>query len=272
MTETVQCAECGTAYDSEDNPFCPRCGGIEHAEGSDAAVQIAARSDPHRRRVQAAGIILVTVGIVTMALFATAAALTPSLVPQTMEALSDQPGGDLSVHVLDGGGPAEGVAVQVLTMEGRSLANGTTDGQGWANFTGLAHAGVNVTVHGEGGDWVRSVLTLQGANEGPNAAVLELDTADDPRSSSTWVGVDAFVQAVRVVAIVFAAVAALTLASGIASLRLRQRNLAFTGTLVGGLPWLVLGVASFNLLVFLVLGLFILSAVFLRQGRAQFQD
>lgn len=272
MTDTVQCAECGTAYDSEENPFCPRCGAIEHAKDPGAAVQIAARSDPHRRRVQAAGIILVTVGLVTLALFATAAALTPSLVPQTMDALATQPGGDLAVRVTDGGDPLGGVPVEVRALNGSVLQNTTTDASGWANFTDLAHAGVNVTAHGDSGDWSRSVLTLDGANEGPNAAMLALDTQADPQTSGEWVGVDAFVQAVRVVAIVFAAVAALTLVAGIAALRLRQRNLAFMGALVGGLPWLVLSVASLNILVLLVLGLFILAAVFLRQGRALFQD
>src|SRR5688572_22683969 len=52
--DLVTCKECGTRYDTSHG-FCPRCGSTARGPVTPAAVAVAQRRDPGRRRVQASG-------------------------------------------------------------------------------------------------------------------------------------------------------------------------------------------------------------------------
>lgn len=270
--DSVQCAECGERYDSDEHPFCPRCGALEKAEASEAPFVMAARDDPRRRRVQAAGVMMTLVGGLMLVLFLVMLAMAPSLVPQTLDTLADQPGGAVHIHLSEGGAPVHGAEVTLSARNGTLLQNGTTDQNGWANFTAVGPAGIDLAVHHAGNVWTRAVFSLPGAGTDASATVVELDLAVAPRTSEDWMGVDAFVTGSRVIAAVFSLVSAVTVAGGVSALRLRRRSLATAGALVGMLPWLILFVASLNGLVLAVLLFFALALWFLRQGRALFQD
>jgi hypothetical protein len=246
VTERVACAECGRIYDSDENAFCPGCGALERAERPHDAVALARRRDPRRRPVQALGIFMISIGGLAGFMFVLLAVQAPDLLPQAIEAVADMEGGDLSVHVQQAGVPVAGVRVNVTSLDGDVLASAPTDAAGWANFTRLSHAGVNVTVHHVDGEWSRRVLAF---DLGGQATRLDVQTEDD-RVDEDWVGIDGIVTAIRVLAGVLAAASLVTVGGGIAAVRLRGRQWAIAGAAVALVPALIVALASWVMIVF----------------------
>ncbi len=264
MTESVQCAECGRDYDSDEHPFCPRCGAIGRVEGGPTgpASQLARRRDPRKRPVQAAGVMMVSLAGFAFLLFAITAVMAPSLVPDTMEAIADYEGGDVRILVTDAGAPVAGANITVRTLDGTAIANASTDDQGMAVVTDLSHAGTNVTVDAAGGPFQRFVLSLP-ASSGGDITEVAIDIATDPRTSEDWVGAESIVTASRILASVFATVALVTIVGGVAAIRMRGRQWAIAGAAVAIIPALLLAMVSWIFFLFPILFVWALM-VFIR--------
>lgn len=148
MAETVDCAECGNRYDSQVNPFCPRCGSTKTGVPVPGAVPVSQRADPRRRRLQAAGVVLGVMGLLSAASLAYIMAFPPSASPAAYEAYANLagggPGGQLHVRVLVEGRAAGN---ETLAIGNETSANQTvrTDSHGWSNLT-LPHAVTQVVV------------------------------------------------------------------------------------------------------------------------------
>lgn len=265
MTEAVGCTECGEHYDSQENPFCPRCGSMRTEGPVPGAVDAARRRSPARRRVQAAGVALMVVGAFFVVGSIFVAVMVGQAPPQTLqEALAGQPGGALSIQVVAGGESVAAV-VNLTGPEGAPLTNGTTDAAGWFNTTGLEAASVTVHVAADNGTWQRRALVMRG-----DEVTLRIDTATDAQESS-WVGLDPFVRAVRIVAVFLAFLSLFIVAGGVAALRLRQRPLAVAGAMAGFLPLLVITVAAPMLGGLLLLAVVSGALVLILLGRHEFR-
>lgn len=269
MTDRVQCGECSHLYDSDEHPFCPRCGALDKAKDPDRAVGLAAVQDPRRRPVQMAGVMMITLGGLALVLFAATAILAPSLVPQTIEAVADYEGGTIALEVVDGDVPVAGATVDVHALNGTLLANGTTDAEGRFVVEEAQAAAVNVTVSTDAGTWTRQVFSLPEENGGSPTSVV-IDVSVDPQEPDGWTGVSEIVNVSRILAAFFALASLVTLLGGVAAVRLRKRQWALAGAGLGLVPTLMLTVVAWSFLLFPVLfGLAIM--VFVR-NRDVFQD
>lgn len=231
--EEVECAECGHRYDSDEHPFCPRCGKV--GAGAPATVDFRAdRHDPGRRRARTGGVILTVVGALALIQFAYVAISPPALDEQQLaayqefELIREQPGGALHVRVLSNGEPvAANVTIQPATGEPVSLTASST---GWANATSLPAAFGNVTVTAAGNSTVIQYYV-------PTGAVLEAEVElDDPPA---WLAVDQL-EAVRVIAAFLAFFAAFVVLGGIMAIRLKWWGLGLAAAIVAVLPGLLL--------------------------------
>lgn len=158
VPEAVDCSECGTRYDSLEHPFCPRCGSTARGAPVPGALASASRRAPGRRRVQAAGGVLLAIGLLFLA-SAGASLLLPA--EEAAEPLADafagQPGGDVTV-VFPSGAPAN---VTLTSTDGEPLANGTaTDGRFAAE--GLGSAAVRLHAEQGGAAWNGTLLVAAG--------------------------------------------------------------------------------------------------------------
>lgn len=271
VVDEVECAECHTRYDSDANPFCPRCGSMPKGKPVPAALVAAQRHDPARRRVQASGVVLVVVGSTLLLLFLPVALLSGAFTASTMEDLFREnpdlgfPGGELRVVATDGGTPAAGLPVDVQLLDGRSIANGTTDAAGQYNTTLGDHAVVQVVVAGADGNWTRKVFGLEGTT-----TTVRIDIAQDPQESDRWAGLAPILRVVRIVLVVFSVVAALLVAAGICAVRLRAWSFAVSAAALGAIPAILLFFASLNVGTFLIVIVLGVPFLFITRGRRHF--
>lgn len=249
VPDVVECAECGNRYDSDRNPFCPRCGSTRQDQSMAAAMPSAARARPQRRRVQAGGLVLLAMGALLLVAGGAGVFQAEHAVVQEPPALAALPGGEVHVRVLEDGAPRENVSVAVLAWNGSRQQEHATDAGGWANLT-MDRALSHVIVADNGTTWNRTVVAMEDVT-----VRLELDLATADREEEDWLGVGAVVSQVRILGGVLAFLAAMMVAGGVAALRVRARGLAMAGIVAGMVP------ALLSIAVFLVVGLLIAAPV-----------
>lgn len=265
LVESVQCAECARIYDSDEHPFCPRCGSIGKSESvGKTAAKIHNRNHPKRRRAQVSGIAMAILGGITGILFLVTAIMAPSLVPLTLPTFEMQEGGALTVNVADGGVPFDGMNVTILSLNDTFLAaHATVNG---SVFFQLPQAAVKVLIEQGSANWTWNVLSL---NQTQDHVTISMDVQDPPGDHG-WEGADTFVQGSRILGGMFAIISLFTLIGGISAIRLRNRGVATAGAVVGGLPWLILFVMAPNFPVGLVLVTFVLAVAFIQGAKEHF--
>lgn len=265
FVESVQCAECARVYDSDEHPFCPRCGSIGKSEAvGKTAASIHTRNHPKRRRAQVGGVAMTILGGITGILFLITAILAPSLVPLTLPTFEMQDGGELTVNVADGGVPLDGINVTILSLNDTFLAAAPTS-NGSANFM-LPQAGVRVLIENGASNWTWNVLSL---NQTEDHVTINMDLQDPPGDHG-WEGAETFVQGSRILGGIFAVICLFTFIGGVQAIRLRNRGVATAGAIVGGLPWLILFMMAPNFAVGLVLLTFVLAAAFIQGAKEHF--
>ena len=223
MTETVECSECRTRYDSDEHPFCPRCGSTAHGASVAGALASAQRHDPGRRLAQAAGVVLISVA----ALFLLSATIS-LLVPQgdrdqiLAQAMAHEAGGHLAVRF-----PAAGPAtVNVTTLDGAAVANATT-ANGTYDLDKAPAATLRIDATQGAARWNRTVVVSSGDTlavdlpAGGDAAAVPVAISHSARAAvdaSRWIP--------------FVLVAALA-GGGVCALLLRLWAIAMVGVLTG---------------------------------------
>ncbi len=259
VTERVVCAECNEGYDSDEHPFCPRCGAMGTTDAPAAAVQLAGRSDPRRRRVQASGIMMAATGGM-IALFGVILLVAASGLASTMfnEGVQ-QPSAPIQVIVTDGGVPVEGVNVTIASVKGSPIS-ALTDANGTAAFPMQVDAVMDVTAGNWSGRLAAITLgaeqdyVLELDNDGPTAPLMDRSMV---RNSILLIGgLAAFMGIGPIV-------------GGINAIRLKGHTMAFAGAIIGMIPWLIVLMLS-PLLGLLVLACYVAATVFIRQGRTLF--
>jgi len=279
--EEVQCGECGLRYDSDENPFCPRCGSLSRGRDVSGAVATAGRRDPDLRRVRAAGVVLMVLGGLAAAQFLWATAFPPEPDADLLELFAGEefvanvPGGSLRLQVTEDGTAVE-VPVVVRAMNGTVLVEAATVG-GWYNAT-LPVAFANVTVGGTLGG-------AAGGSTGGNATGLPaqvhkvyvssgeaLDLHVDlgeAQAGPEWHAAST-VPFVRPLLGFLSFMAIVVVAGGVAAWRLRLMGLAVTGAVLAVLPGLVaLGLDPLSGLLLAFPG--VLALVFILRGRRHFR-
>lgn len=229
MQGWVACGECGTRYDSATFTFCPRCGSTRSspagAAGSAAPSGPAtAAASPHARRLQAAGVVLLLLGLLAAGLagyalgpgYAELEATSGALVATQSEGI---PGGIVHVLILRDGEPA----AANLTFEamGRTVATAATDGAGRANLTLGSHPAGLLIVAAGGQNLTRNLFVLEGG-----VLDVRVDVARDAAHDPTWLGLDLVLQ---VGLWTFLALGALLALAGTAALLRRARWMAYLG-------------------------------------------
>lgn len=254
----MTCAECGTRYDSDQNPFCPRCGSVAKGAVVPAAVQVARRSDPGRRRVQASGALLLLVGALFLVSSLVGLAVPVGEVArQFVEPMADQPGGELVIVPGVEHTPFDAV---VTSVDGKPIANATAQADP-VTVPSPDHATmvVNVTQGGAARQFHAVVLT-------GDRLTVDLDEVGD---GDVVVG-STLATTVQVGRVLFIAIAALLIGGGVAAILLRWWGLAAAAAVVGAL------LAAVVLVGFLLPGLlfavpFGFVAVFVLGGRRHFR-
>lgn len=268
----MECSECGTPYDSQEHPFCPRCGSTAQRSAEPGALVSARRNDPSRRRVQASGAVLAAVGGLFLPFLGLALALAPNFAGlalaqmHTGQAPAGVVGGNVTVEVVRDGAPLAGVPVTLRHGNGTLLANGTTDADG--RFRAALGAALTASVEVRPGNatYLRNATAITGTE-----TVVRIDVASDPLAQDGWVGADRMVQYLRVFLGVMLAVSALVLAAGVSAIRLKAWGFTVSAGAVGLLPFLVLFVASFALGALVALLAIGIPVVVIARGRRFFQ-
>lgn len=255
VADVVSCGECATRYDSETNAFCPRCGSTDRSKLVPGALQVAARHDPARRRVQASGVLLLVAG----ALFLVTSLIgltipTQQLAQEFVTPMADQPGGALVLVPLDNA-PYNAT---ITSTAGAVLGNVTNHTGEWRVASPL-HATVDVA-------WTSA--TQAGY---VTAIVLPGDTLRIPLQAN---GQDLLLGSslqttIQVGRGVFIVVAALLVGGGLCALLLRIWALAASAAIAGLLLGLLV-VAGFLLAGLLFALPFGFAAVFILRGRRHF--
>lgn len=269
----MECSECGTPYDSDEHPFCPRCGSTVQRSSEPGALASARRNDPSRRRVQASGAVLAAVGGLFLPFIGLALALAPSFAGlaltqmHTGETPPGVVGGNVTVEVADGGAPLAGVPVTLRHGNGTVLANGTTDPAG--RFRAALGPSLTAAVEVQSGNatYRRNATAITGTE-----TVVRIDVRSDPPVTDAWVGAARMVQYLRVFLGVMLVVSGLVLAAGVSAIRLRAWGFTVTAGIVGLLPFLVLFVASFALGALVALLAIAIPVVIIARGRRFFQS
>ncbi len=258
MPETVECSECGASYDSDEHPFCPRCGSTARGAALPGAVVVAARRDPGRRRVQGAGVALLAMGILFL-VSAGASLLVPAqeAAEPLVDSLEGQPGGRLLLRFPPGG---NGTA-RLLDAKGQAAGNGTADAEGALAFD-MDRAAMRFEARQGGTAWNGTAVALRGGT-------VEVDLPEGGGGLGLQLGRD-LVTAASVARYTLAGLSLLLVAGGTAALTLRAFALAAAGALAGAFFGLV------ALVGFLALGLlfaipFGVCAVFILRGRRHFR-
>lgn len=252
----MQCGECGTRYDSDQNPFCPRCGSTAHGKVVPGAIPVAARHDPARRRVQASGVLLLVVG----ALFLVSALVgltlpTQELAHRFVEPMADQPGGTLVLVPADD----QPYNVTVTSLAGDPIANAT------------GHVG-ELTIASPKHATLRIEGVHQGAIVNATAIVLTGDTLRlalaDATPEEVAIG-PTLETTVAVGRVVFIVVAVVLTGGGLCALLLRFYAGAATAAILGLLLSAVV-LAGFLLAGLLFAIPFGFAGVFILRGRRHF--
>ena len=263
MGDLVTCKECGTRYDTTQG-FCTHCGSTARGPVTPAAVAVAQRRDPGRRRVQASGALLLIVGLLFLvsSLIGLAVPLG-EVAQQFVEPMADQPGGTLVLDP-DENGTFDAV---VTTRDGEELAN-VTGQAAPLNVSSPDHATLHVVA-----TW-RPNMTAgsMGFTTEFDAIILGGDTlrvgADQVKDGDVVVS-PTLRTIVQVGRVVFIGVAVVLVGGGLCALLLRLWPLAVLAALVGML------LAAIVLLGYLVAGLlfalpFGFAAFFVLRGRRYF--
>lgn len=255
VPDLVSCGECATRYDSDSNAFCPRCGSTDRSKPVPGALQVAARHDPARRRVQASGVLLLVAG----GLFLVSALIgltipAQQLAQEFVTPMADQPGGTV-ILVPEGNAT---YAATVTAMDGQVLGNASGQIGEW-RLALPDHASVHVAwvVGGQSGNVTAIVLT-------GDTLRIPLDTQDELLLGST------LQTTITVGRVVFVAVAAVLVGGGLCALLLRVWALAAAAAIAGLLLGL-LAVAGFLLAGLLFALPFGFAAVFILRGRRHFR-
>ena len=223
MVESVECAECGNRYDSQEDPFCPRCGSNTQAIGAAPVMAAARLFDPRRRRARSAGIVLIVLSLFFAAQFSFAAIVPAddSGLLGVAKSLPPGPGGELIVHVTSGNSSVVGAQVQFLDSNGTLQASLVTNSEGKASHQFTASLG-NVTIAYEGQLWHRGVYIPAGST------TLSVDIATAP-AGVTEAFAPSLQSVFRTAAIVGAVIAFFILGAGFAAFRLRYFAIAASG-------------------------------------------
>jgi hypothetical protein len=264
VADSVECAECGTRYDSDVQAFCPRCGGLRQGTPMAPAVTSAARRLPSRRRVQVGGVILAATSGVFFVLAVVGFFAAGSLTVESLQLLDGAEGGAVEVRVVSGGEGVAGARVELQRIDGEAFANGTTDENGTVRLSAKASALNRVQVTYENQSWHRRVFAGPGA-----VRSVEFDVAAPPGALPDVLQTKKEVSQVRMFAGMAAAFMALGIAGGIAAIRLRPRNVAVAGAIAGLAPVLLLvfAVPAAGLVPALLMGL---AAALILPGRGAF--
>ncbi|MHB1261063.1 MAG: hypothetical protein ACYC2H_05035 [Thermoplasmatota archaeon] len=259
MSELVDCSECGTHYDSQEHPFCPRCGSTAHRASVPGALASARRNDPARRRVQASGAVLLAIGMLFLI-----ASLASALVPQqraaesVVDTLAAQPGGRLVIDWPT----AEPATLELVARNGTVLANATVEAGHYEANASLAVIAVRSTQGNA--SWNQTVVVMAG-----DTLRLALP-ADPPAGPQPVVFSPLFSQILSVARYVSVGLALVLCIGGLCALFLRWWPIAAVGAIVG----ILLGL--FAMVGFLVLGLlfaipFAICGILILRGRRQFR-
>lgn len=259
MSELVECSECGTPYDSDEHPFCPRCGSTAHKASMPGALASARRNDPSRRRVQASGAVLLAIGTLFLI-----ASLASALVPQqraaesVVDTLASQPGGRLVVEWPS----SENATLRLVARDGTELANETVEGGRYE--ADVSRAVVDVVSTQGATSWNQTVVVIDG-----DSLLLALPAEPAPGPQDV-VFSPLFSRVLAVARYVSVGLAAILCVGGLCALLLRLWAVAAVGAIVG----LVLGL--FALVGFLILGLlfaipFTICGVLILRGRRHFR-
>jgi hypothetical protein len=259
VSELVECSECGTHYDSDEHPFCPRCGSTAQRATVPGALASARRHDPARRRVQASGAVLLAIGMLFLI-----ASLASALVPQqraaesVVDALASQPGGQLAIDWPT----AEPATLRLVARDGTVLANETVAGGHYE--TNASRAVVDVLSTQGNATWNQTVVVLAG-----DSLRLALP-ADPPAGPPDVVFSPLFSRVLAVARYVSVGLALALCAGGLCALLLRLWAIAAVGAIVG----ILLGL--FAMVGFLVLGLlfaipFAICGALILRGRRHFR-
>lgn len=279
VTERVQCAECERIYDSDEHPFCPRCGATAQADPAVAARSIASRNEPRRRRVQVAGVIMLSTGALVLlaGIFMVASAgavwdyaTTLSNEPDTVGADLTQAASAINVSVLQGGEPVEGANVTLWSGQMQLIASRITDADGQARFEGITSLVVDLNVHHDDVDWDLSFIAINPTSDPDYALPVTLELSDRSVVGPPLMDERMVENTTRVLGIGAILLGVTPVVGGIAALRLRNQQLALFGGIIGAIPWLFLFVASLSISVLLIMALFVMAVVFVRQGRDLF--
>ena len=258
MSDLVQCSECGTAYDSEEHPFCPRCGSTTQRATMPGALVSARRNDPARRRVQASGAVLLAIGMLFLV-----ASLASALVPQeraaesVLDMLAAQPGGHLTITW-----PSPEPATVVLqARDGTVLGNATVEGG--RHEVNSTRAVVAVLSTQGNQSWNQTVVVLDGDSLD---LALPAEPAAEPSQAIFSPLASRMLTAGRYVSLGLALVLFI---GGLCALLLRLWAIAAVGAIIG----ILLGV--FALAFFLLLGLlfaipFVVCGILILRGRKHF--
>lgn len=276
MTERVQCAECERIYDSDEHPFCPRCGATGHADPTVAARSIASRNDPRRRRVQIAGVIMLSTGalvllagIVMVASAGSVWEFATSVDDSTASDLT-QTAGAINVTVLRGGEPVEGANVTLMSGQMQLLASRFTDADGMVRFEDISSLVVEMNVQHEDVDWDLAFIAVNPTSDPDYALPVTLELSDQSTVGTPVMDERMVENTTRVLGIGAILLGLTPVVGGIAALRLKNQQLALFGGVIGALPWLFLFVASMSISVLIIMALFVMAVVFVRQGRDLF--
>lgn len=283
VTERVQCAECERIYDSDDHPFCPRCGATAKADPTTAAKTIASRNDPRRRRVQVAGVIMASTGALVLlagiAMLASAGSVwgfaseygtsDDTLAGNGTSSELAQTAGSLNVTMLQGGEPLQGVMLELHDARGTLLGTASTDADGTAQFDGITQLVIQLHVAPEDTDWVLEFIPL-GTTQGSDSMELILELEDQSVVSGPLMDRSMVETTTRIMGGGAILLGITPIIGGIAALRLKNQQMALFGAVIGGIPWLFLFVASMSLPLLVITAMFVMAVVFVRQGRDLF--
>lgn len=257
VSDLVPCAQCGVRYDPASNAFCPRCGSTAKGAAVPAALEVAQRRDPGRRRVQASGALLLVVGLLFLVSALVSLAIPVGEMAQTfVDPMANQPGGTLTVDPAGAGS----FDVTLRSVAGDILANATNQTQPFS-FESADHATLRYEVR-----------TAAGARNG-TAIVFPGDTlriaADAPSPALPLVS-STLATTVEVGRYVFLGIAAVLVAGGASAIALRFYGLAATAAILGALLALIV-LAGYLLAGLLFAIPFGFAAAFLLRGRRYFR-
>jgi hypothetical protein len=267
-TDTVDCAECGNRYDSQANPFCPKCGSTKTGAPLPGAVAAGTRIDPRRRRVQLAGVILMVMGLFFLAgtlmgaIFP--AASQPDQLYEAAATFAPPPGtgGALDVDFLQNGTPIQNATFTVAPLTNSSARVAVPLTAGHAHVNVLPASFTNATLRQGNRTWVVRLYVTAG-----NTAVLRYDTQDAQRPA--WASWDHTAQN-RYIAMGLSAYLALVVWGGICALRLRRRGWAIAGAILMLIPAAIILPAFLSLIMILYAALIVWALVLILRGKPYF--